>query len=142
MKYENLHKYTEAAVKIQTRYRAYKSTSINSPKYRTSNMNSYQSFNHGIIDESSISEFSNFSLNEDNQSFLQNDIYGSNQLLNQKQVARKLINVRQSSRFSPASANHSIKITNNLNRKLSSSNLLNQSSINNQNDKNFRFFDK
>lgn len=61
--------------------------------------------------------------------------------MNQKQVARKLLNVRQSSRFSPASTNYSGKTAANLNRKLSASNLINQFGANSQNE-NLKFFEK
>ncbi|RNA40926.1 calmodulin-binding transcription activator 2 isoform X1 [Brachionus plicatilis] len=138
--YENLHKYTEAAVKIQTKYRAYKSNSFNSSKYRAS-PSTIKSFNNNSIDESSISDYSNFPASEDSQTIFQTDLFNTNKLVNQKQVARKLINVRQSSRFSPASTNHQSKTSSSLNRKCSTPNLMNQFCINNQNDKSFMFFE-
>lgn len=128
-----MHKYTEAAVKIQTRYRAYKSTTIGSSKnYQLRAGSNPQQFtgnklmshyHHSSIDEASVSDFSNENcvngLNDDqkerrtsgsdlqlNNNFNSNLAYQSSQyqpFANQKQIARKLINVRQSSRFSPAS---------------------------------------
>ncbi|CAF0709983.1 unnamed protein product [Brachionus calyciflorus] len=148
--YENLHKYTEAAVKIQTRYRAYKSTSLASSKFRANPSlasNFKSQYNHSSIDEATISDFSiKNCINDDNQQSYSSDYNFSQQLQNQKQVARKLINIRQSSRFSPAASTSIIqpnKSTSNLNRKLSSSSLNNfsQFNITGQNEQNFPFYE-
>ena len=131
-----MHKYTEAAVKIQTRYRAYKSTSLTSPniyQYRGGGVCSSghlklknQFLHHSSIDETALNdcidtENDDDSLNEDkkrrlinsdlqlnqNMSHLQSPHHASSKyqdLPNQKRIARKLMNIRQSPRFSPAAA--------------------------------------
>lgn len=150
-----MHKYTEAAVKIQTRYRAYKSTSLSSSKggyqYRNSVGSKLQAhhFNHhNSIDETSVTNTTsniqtNNLINPDDDPLLNKRLIGSDlqlnnchvlpfqtsasssassstttatsstntssisqqhqKLVNQKQIARKLMNMRQSPRFSPAS---------------------------------------
>ncbi len=85
IKYENLHKYTEAAVKIQTRYRIYKSSLMPSSPFIKYNENKQINYKHSnSIDETKLS-------------------HNHQPLVNQKQVARKLVNIRQSARFSPSS---------------------------------------
>jgi hypothetical protein len=89
---------------------------------------------------------SDFSSTDDptQQAYASDSLY--TQLSNQKQVARKLINIRQSSRFSPASTpslQQSKPSTSSLNRKFSNSSLnSNQFSMTNniQNDQNFAAF--
>jgi len=97
--YENLHKYTEAAVKIQTRYRMYKSMSPLSKGY---NLNPYQHLSSSI-DEN-----------------IEND-HSDNQFSNpkkQKQISRKLVNIRQSARFCPSSPQTSVSSSSNSNQSL------------------------
>jgi hypothetical protein len=128
--FENLHKYTEAAVKIQTRYRAYKSSSSKSSfQYRGgSSSHQYNKLrnycHHNSIDEALIDD-SNASLNEEdrrmNRSDLQLNSPTSSQF--QKKIARKLINHRQSPRFSPAASPLSPSPS-------QSNNVLNSNSIN------------
>merc|ERR1719468_216132 len=87
--YENLHKYTEAAVKIQTRYRIYKSSLLpNTSINKGYKLNHYQHPNS--IDESSenssdINQFAN----------LNNKT---------KMISRKLVNLRQNTRYTPSSS--------------------------------------
>jgi hypothetical protein len=109
--FENLHKYTEAAVKIQTRYRAYKSSSKSSYQYRggssTHQYNKLRNYcHHNSIDEAALIDDSTKSLNEEdkrmNRSDLQLNSPASSQF--QKKIARKLISHRQSPRFSPAAS--------------------------------------
>jgi hypothetical protein len=119
-----LHKYTEAAVKIQTRYRAYKSTSLSSPKgyqYRGGSIghqfsgNKLKShYHHSSIDETSISDCTSRTedMSPSERRLIGSDLQLNNyhmahqsqyqKLANQKQIARKLMNIRQSPRFSPA----------------------------------------
>jgi hypothetical protein len=119
-----LHKYTEAAVKIQTRYRAYKSTSLSSPKgyqYRGGSIghqfsgNKLKShYHHSSIDETSISDCTSRTedMSPNERRLIGSDLQLNNyhmahqnqyqKLANQKQIARKLMNIRQSPRFSPA----------------------------------------
>lgn len=128
--FENLHKYTEAAVKIQTRYRAYKSSSssvASKSGFRGSSNHKYNKLrnycHHNSIDETSIDNGS--SLNEEGKRLNRSDLqlnntnnnigsssfihqnnstqFSSHKFNNQKKIVRKLINHRQSPRFSPAS---------------------------------------
>lgn len=87
--YENLHKYTEAAVKIQTRYRIYKSSLLpNTSLNKGYKLNHYQHPNS--IDESS-----------ENSS----DINQFTNLNNKtKMISRKLVNLRQNTRYAPSSS--------------------------------------
>ena len=106
-----MHKYTEAAVKIQTRYRAYKSSSKSSYQYRGgSSSHQYNKLrnycHHNSIDEAVLIDDSNTSLNEEDKRMNRSDLQLNSPLSSQfqKKIARKLINHRQSPRFSPAAS--------------------------------------
>jgi hypothetical protein len=123
-----LHKYTEAAVKIQTRYRAYKSlASPNIRQYRggcttAGHLKLKNQFHHNSIDETSLND-SQDNENEDEllddentRCLINSDMQLNNRLKmghkyqdvpNQKRATGKLMNIRQSLRFSPAAATSS-----------------------------------
>ena len=114
-----MQKYNEAASTIQKKYRAYKSLSSGYKKGKTILSN----FQHSSIDKTSIDDFKPKD-KSDQYSF-------SNMPFNQKLISRKLVNIRQSSRFSPSSP-------------ASPSNLFSNQIVNNMNfpDFNFQFNDK
>ena len=93
IKYENLQKYNDAAVKIQKQYRIYKSSLAAS--LPTSRNNSFQ--HPHSIDKSLISYLNETDSNSSNHS----DLLLNNQY--QKKNTNKLLNFRQTSRFSPSS---------------------------------------
>ena len=117
-----MHKYTEAAVKIQTRYRAYKSlASPNIRQYRggcttAGHLKLKNQFHHNSIDETSLND-SQDNENEDElvddentRCLINSDMQLNNRSKmghNQKRATGTLMNIRQSLRFSPAAATSS-----------------------------------
>ena len=87
-----MQKYNDAASKIQKKYRAYKSLSLSNSFHQTPNKIMPKTFHFNSIDGKIEN---NTKLEKIPEKYLYS---------NQKLIARKLVNVRQSCRFSPSTS--------------------------------------